>query len=201
MTKLYLLIAICLATVNIAHADIPPDAQKAVTFTENSLKPALNKILMIHKKPDIDPVIKTKFYNEIIFPFFDYSVTARLTLGKEQWEKLTENQKERFINLFGRRLQNFYLHRLLLLQPDTKILFINIIQEQNKGVVNTELESSYTKTNKEVQYKIKYSDEKWKIYDIEIKGVSILKNYREQFGHLLKQGTIEELLNTLEDSQ
>ena len=201
MTKFYLLIAICLATVSPAQADISPDEQKAVAFTENSLKPALNKILMIHKKPGIEPAVKTKIYNETIFPLFDYSVTARLTLEKSHWKKLTENQKKRFINLFGRRLQNFYLQRLLLLHPDTKISFIDTIQEQDKAVVTTELESSYIKTNREVRYKIRYSDEKWKIYDVEIEGVSILKNYRGQFSHFLNKNTIEDFLNKLENPQ
>jgi phospholipid transport system substrate-binding protein len=201
MTAFYFLVVISLASLNIAHADISTDGQKAIVFTENSLKPALNKILTIHKKSEMDPEQKRKIYDETIFPLFDYPMTARLTLGGEQWKKLTDKQKERFIHLFGRRLQNFYLQRLLLLHPDMEVIFKKTVQEQNRAVVNTELRSSYLKTNREVQYKIRYAYGKWKIYDLDIKGISILRNYRVQFKKFLNQHTVEDLLKNLEKNE
>lgn len=203
MKKIYLLIAICLATVNIAYADISTEAQSADAFTENILKPALNKILAISKTPEVDQDEKTKVYDEIIYPLFDYSLAAKLTLGKEQWEKSSDDQKERFVDLYSKRLQGFYLNRLLLLYPDIDITFINTVQEQNKAVVTTEMESSrYTKKKKrDVDYKIRYSGGNWAIYDVDIVGISILKNFKEQFNHLLSQGTIEDLLKTLAEPQ
>ncbi len=203
MTKIYLLMAICMASVNIAYADISTEAQSAKTFTENCLKPALNKILTINKTPEVNPDEKTKIYDETIAPLFDYSLASKLTLGKEQWEKLTDDQREKFVNLYGKRLQSFYLNRLLLLHPDTDITFIDTVQEQNKAVVTTEMESPryIEKKKRDVDYKIRYSGENWAIYDVEIAGVSILKNYGEQFNQLLSQGTIEDLLKTLEEPQ
>jgi phospholipid transport system substrate-binding protein len=192
-----------MATMNIAYADISTEAQSADAFTENILKPALNKILTLNKIAEVDQVQKTNIYDETIAPLFDYSLTSKLTLGKEQWEKLTDDQKERFVNLYGKRLQSFYLNRLLLLHPDTYIAFINTVQEQNKAVVTTEMESaSYTRKQKrDVEYKLRYSGENWAIYDVDIAGVSILKNFKEQFKHLLSKKTIEDLLKTLEEPQ
>ncbi len=40
----------------------------------------------------------------------------------------------------------------------------------------------------------------WKIYDVEIQGVSIIRSYRSQFYQILQNGTFDELLLKLEES-
>jgi phospholipid transport system substrate-binding protein len=47
-------------------------------------------------------------------------------------------------------------------------------------------------------YKLYTSKKGWKLYDIEIEGVSIIQTYRSQFGQILESGTIEDLLSKLE---
>ena len=39
---------------------------------------------------------------------------------------------------------------------------------------------------------------RWKIYDVEIEGVSILLTYRSQFDDILRRGTVKDLLSHLE---
>jgi phospholipid transport system substrate-binding protein len=46
-------------------------------------------------------------------------------------------------------------------------------------------------------YKLRKVDAGWKIYDVEIEGVSILLTYRSQFDDILKNGTVEDLLSQL----
>jgi len=47
-------------------------------------------------------------------------------------------------------------------------------------------------------YKLYKSKHNWKIYDIEIEGVSIIITYRSQFSQVLRKGTIDDLLKKLE---
>ena len=198
MIKIVLTVILCLISATIACAGGACDQQGAAAFTDNALKPALENVMATHKQKNLAAGEKQKIYDEIISPFFDHSITARLTLGKQQWETLTTDQQARFIHLFGKRLQNFYLQRMLLLYPDTEILFKDTLQEKNKAVVNTELKSSRLKTNRKVQYKIAHDDRGWKIYDIDINGVSILKNFQAQFKHFLGKHTVQDLLQELE---
>jgi phospholipid transport system substrate-binding protein len=39
---------------------------------------------------------------------------------------------------------------------------------------------------------------RWRIYDVEIEGVSILADYRSQFDNFLRRRTVEELLSQME---
>ena len=39
---------------------------------------------------------------------------------------------------------------------------------------------------------------RWKVYDVEIEGISLLRTYRSQFDDILRQGTVKDLLSQLE---
>jgi phospholipid transport system substrate-binding protein len=47
-------------------------------------------------------------------------------------------------------------------------------------------------------YKLYELNNTWKIYDIEVEGVSIIRSYRAQFDEFLQSGTIEDLILKLE---
>ena len=47
-------------------------------------------------------------------------------------------------------------------------------------------------------HKMRKVGKKWKIYDVDIQGVSILLTYRSQFDDILRKGTVEDLLSQLE---
>ena len=48
-------------------------------------------------------------------------------------------------------------------------------------------------------YKLYKSKKDWKIYDLEIQGVSIIRSYRSQFSSILESGTVDDLLLKLEN--
>jgi len=50
-------------------------------------------------------------------------------------------------------------------------------------------------------YKLRKVEKEWKIYDVEIEGVSILLTYRSQFDDILSRGTVEDLLSRLENPE
>ena len=47
-------------------------------------------------------------------------------------------------------------------------------------------------------YKLYESGSGWKIYDLEIQGVSLIRTYRSQFDSVLRNGTIDDLILKLE---
>jgi phospholipid transport system substrate-binding protein len=47
-------------------------------------------------------------------------------------------------------------------------------------------------------YKLYKSKRNWKIYDMEIEGISVIVTYRSQFDQILDKGTFDDLLLKLE---
>ncbi|MBW1695001.1 MAG: ABC transporter substrate-binding protein, partial [Deltaproteobacteria bacterium] len=70
------------------------------------------------------------------------------------------------------------------------------VQVKNKIHIPTGLVSKDNSIS--MLYKFYKSNYGWKIYDVEIQGVSIVSTYRAQFKEVLGNGTIDDLLLKLE---
>jgi phospholipid transport system substrate-binding protein len=133
----------------------------------------------------------------IINEVFDWQELSRRTLGRE-WKKFKPDQQKEFVSLFEELLQNIYADRILAYTSE-KIEF-GKETELKKGRVEVE---SYiiTKDNKKVPLFYRMTDKsgQWRVYDVVIEGVSMVKNYRGQFREILSKKKPEDLLQTLRD--
>lgn len=161
---------------------------------EKLLKENLAAVFVILQKQDLDQDAKNNEIIDIVNPMFDFSLMAKLTLGKKYWPGLTPEQKESFTQLFIKRLRASYLDRLTL-YTDEKVLYESSVKVKQKIHIPTYLVSQDQKIS--IIYKFYNSDSNWKIYDLEIQGVSLIRSYRSQFHAILRTGTFDDLLTKL----
>ena len=159
------------------------------------LEKRVEAAIAVLKKNDIDQQEKNKQIIDIVTPLFDFTLMAKLSLGRKYWPGLVEEKRQRFIDLFTKRLKESYLDKLTL-YTDEKVVFKTPVQDKRKIQVPTELISKNNTIS--MLYKLHESTNSWLIYDIEIQGVSIISTYRSQFDQVLSKGTIDELLTKLE---
>ena len=145
---------------------------------------------------EIDQEAKDKQIDKIVSPIFDFVLMAKLSLGREHWPKLTAPQRERFTQLFIARLKTSYREKIML-YTDEEALFKPAVHDKKTIQIPMELISGDKKIV--ILYKLRKAGKRWKIYDVEIQGVSILLTYRSQFDDILRKGTVEELLARLEE--
>jgi phospholipid transport system substrate-binding protein len=117
-------------------------------------------------------------------------------LGKKYWPDLSPEQRERFTELFVERLRQSYLNKLTAYK-DEKIIYESPVTIKKKAHVPTQLISKGKKIS--MLYKLYSSNNRWKIYDVEIEGVSIIRSYRSQFKEILQKGTFDDLLQKMEE--
>jgi phospholipid transport system substrate-binding protein len=165
------------------------------SFAEKLLKENHAAVFAVLQKQDLAQEVKKQKIIEIITPIFDFSLMAKLTLGRKYWTGLTPEQKERFTQLFIDRLRTSYLERLTL-YTDEKVLYSPSVKIKQKIHIPTDLVSKDKRIS--ILYKFHESGSSWKIYDLEIQGVSIIRSYRSQFHQILKSGTFDDLLAKLE---
>ena len=79
---------------------------------------------------------------------------------------------------------------------DEKMLSQPAVQDKNGVHISMTLISDDTKLA--MLYRLHKAGESWKIYDVEIEGVSILLTYRSQFNDTLSHGTVDDLISQLE---
>ena len=159
------------------------------------LKSNLNKVFTVLQKKDLSPEAKNSEVEEIVTPMFDFELMAKLSLGKKYWPDLTQDQRERFTELFVERLRRSYLDKLTS-YTDEKVIYESPVAVKKKVHVPTQLVSKGNKIS--MLYKLYPSSNRWKIYDIEIQGVSIIRSYRSQFKEILQKGTFDDLLKKME---
>lgn len=162
---------------------------------EEIVKGKLDAVFTVLQNPDIDQSAKQKQIDEIVSPMFDFALMAKLTLGKQYWPDLPEEKKEQFTELFIKRLKTSYLDKLTL-YTDEKVIFESSTQVKNKVHIPTVLISKDRKTT--ILYKLYKPNGGWKVYDLEIQGVSIIRSYKSQFDQILQKGTIDDLLKKME---
>lgn len=138
---------------------------------------------------------KAKVVDMIVTPIFDFPLMAKLVLGRNHWPKFDEEQRRKFTQLFTKRLKASYREKISL-YTDEKAGLKPLQRKKSTVIIPMELISKEKKI--EIVYKLRKLGKTWRIYDVEIQGVSILLTYRSQFDDVLRKESVEELLSRLE---
>ena len=128
---------------------------------------------------------------------FDFTELSKRTLGRD-WKKMSAEQQKEFVKLFKQLLQGVYADRLLA-YSDQKVIF-----DQEKMLKKGRAEvQSYLQTSdgKKIPlfYRLTNKSGSWKVYDVIIEGVSMVKNYRTQFRQILAKDSPDKLIEILRD--
>ncbi len=152
-------------------------------------------VVKVLQAKDLDKKVKERLIGKIVSPMFDFPLMAKLVLGRRHWPKLTPPQREKFTRLFTERLKTSYLEKTKL-YTDEKASLKPAVRKKTVIYIPMQLLSKDKKIA--ILYKLRKVDKRWKIYDVEIQGVSILLTYRSQFDDILRRGTVTDLLSKLE---
>ena len=167
---------------------------------KTTVETQINKMLARMQEPSFKEQsrdAKLADIRKIINEIFDYQELSERTLGRD-WKKFKPEQQTEFVDLFSKLLENVYADRILAYTHE-KIEFGKVTELRKDQV---EIESYIITTdNKKVPlfYRLIQKDGNWRVYDVVIEGVSMIKNYRGQFREMLTNKTPEDLLQTLRE--
>jgi len=166
-------------------------------------------LLRVLQDEKLDRKAKESRVEKIVNPIFDFAVIARLALGKANWRKLTVPQRETFTELFVKRLKESYGKRIAAYEGEKVVFKPPLPRKAPQGakpatrpakpptIVHVPVEIASKTRRSVILHKFRRVGNRWRIYDVEIEGVSILLTYRSQFNDILRRGTVEELLARL----
>jgi phospholipid transport system substrate-binding protein len=186
----------CLVTFTVLAFGLEASAATARETVEEKVQ----RVVSTLGSPDFKQLAKEEQINQIraiVNEVFDYRELSRRCLGRS-WKKLNAAQQEEFISLFSELLEKTYADRLLA-YTDEKIEF-GKETELKKGRVEVE-SAIITKDGKQIplNYRMVNKNGQWRVYDVVIEGISMVKNYRDQFRDILSKKTPEDLLQVLRD--
>jgi phospholipid transport system substrate-binding protein len=135
-----------------------------------------------------------KIANEI----FDFAEIARRSLGR-YWQPLTEPQRSEFVGLFGDLLERSYISKIETYGGE-KIVYSGERVDGDLAVVSTKI---ITKNGTEVpiDYRLFRRGDSWKVYDVNIEGISLVSNYRTQFNKIIQTSGYNSLVDRMKAKQ
>ena len=187
---LFLILAICLMLPLQSYAATPMETvEKGVN---NLLKTLGDPAFKAQTKDQQIATLGTE-----IEKVFDFTELSKRTLGRE-WKKMSAEQQTEFVKLFKQLLQGVYADRLLE-YSDQKVIFDKeITPKKGRAEVQSYLQTSDGKKIP-LFYRLTDKGGSWKVYDVIIEGVSMVKNYRTQFRDILAKDSPDKLLEILRD--
>lgn len=132
-----------------------------------------------------------------VLPHFDFLHMTRLALARE-WRKATPAQQQTLSAEFRTLLVRTYSKALTEYRNQTIEFKPFKMQAGETDVkVRTQVEQAGAKPIG-LDYYLEKMPNGWKVYDIEVGGISLVTNYRESFGSEVRQNGIEGLIKTLQ---
>ncbi len=192
MKRISCLLFFFLLLSQVAVADVDTEPEKI-------LKTSVNKVFSMLSDKELSLDQKKREVTEITNSVFGYPLMAKLSLGKEHWSKFNSKQREEFTSLFIELFQDFYSEKISLFH-DEKVVFQSPSFDNEKKVqIPTVLLSNGKEAS--VLYKMFKTKNGWKIYDIVIEGVSLMRTYRSQYHSVIKSDKIEGLLTKMREQK
>ena len=134
--------------------------------------------------------------NEIVVPHFDMSRMSRRVLGKA-WRTADESQQTRFMKEFQTLLIRTYATALASYTDQViEYLPAKARRKPNEISIRTQIVRSGSPAIP-INYEMHMQDEKWKIFDVAIDGVSLVINYRSTFRSEIRKNGLDGLIERL----
>jgi phospholipid transport system substrate-binding protein len=179
----------------------PTDALRAAE-PQAALQGPMEEALSILRDPQYkDAARKTeqrRLIWEVVYKVFDFEEVSRRALARD-WEKLSPEQQEEFSQVFSDVLGNVYLDRIQGAYQDETIAYLAEVVHESKPLAVVKTHIVRKSGNIPVDYSLHKTADGWRVYDVKVEGVSLIKNYRTQFQEILSKDSPAQLIVRLRE--
>lgn len=191
MKKILLLVSLLFFTMSSAIA-----AEQSPTADLRPILEDLTDVLGDKKlKGDEHRTERREKIMSLIKHGFDFREMSKRVLGKT-WHDIKEKEQDNFTSLMTKLLENVYIGKLEGYSGQTLEFAAETVKE-DRAQVTVLLENDGAKIP--LHYIMRKTAVRWMVYDINIEGVSLVRNYQEQFKAILRKDKYEGLIKILEE--
>jgi phospholipid transport system substrate-binding protein len=164
------------------------------------VRQSVDKLLTILEDPQLKQESRKQERREklkqVINQRFDLTEMAIRSLGPE-WHRHTPDEKTEFVKLFTDLLERAYLKQIESYN-DQKVRYVNEREDSSYAEVDTKIVDNKGQEFS-VNYRLHNVNGDWKVYDVVIEDISLVNNYRAQFGRVLASSSYQELVRKLKE--
>lgn len=191
------LLAMCCALALGLTAQAAQAAQAPSSPARQALETATNRILDCIKNPDyVNPATRGPLRQRIedeVLHIFDFKEFSSRTVGP-RWRGFTPQQQKEFSDAFADLLISTYVNKIDGYNGE-QVVYAGEVSSAAGD--RTEVRTVITmKDGKKVpvSYRMLPKDGLWRVYDVLIENISLVKNYRTQFQDILNSASPDQLI-------
>ncbi|MGE9985004.1 ABC transporter substrate-binding protein [Desulfovibrio sp. SGI.169] len=188
----------CALALGLAVFSAPAQAaQAAASPARQALETATNRILACIKNPDyVNPTTRGPLRQQIedeVLHIFDFKEFSSRTVGP-RWRAFAPRQQKDFSDAFADLLISTYVNKIDGYNGE-QVVYTGEVSSAAGD--RTEVRTLITmKDGKKVpvSYRMLPKDGNWRVYDVLIENISLVKNYRTQFQDILNSASPDQLI-------
>jgi len=192
----------CCLAVFILALWIPEQAVRATSSSEVLVfvKESVDRVLSVLRNPAFEPEdakeLQLKELRALAREIFDFDELSRSALARNR-TKFSPEELSEFSDLFPQLLEKTYMERIQTYTDEEVVYHDAIMLSDRKAEVATDIVTASKAVP--ITYRVLFRDGQWRIYDVLVEGVSLVKNYRSQFDQILRKEAPEALLQRLRE--
>jgi phospholipid transport system substrate-binding protein len=125
---------------------------------------------------------------------FDFEEVTRRTLSRH-WAARTPDERAEFIALFTELLERSYINRVEAYAGEN-ITYTGEAVDANYATVRSKILTD-RRSEITLDYRMHLRDGRWRVYDLQIDGVSFVSTYRSQFDRIIQAESYASLLERM----
>jgi len=185
-------LALALAMTGLAAMEAPRDVVRTTTdqvLTQvNSDRDALRA----------DPAKMYTLVADVVFPHFDFPIMAQWVLGSN-WKNASESARNAFIEQFRKLLVRTYAAALLEFSNQPISYPDAAAAENSKTVLVLQEIEQPGGAPISLGYRLHKAGGSWKVFDVAVDGISLVKTYRASFASIIDEGGMDALISSLNE--
>lgn len=183
--------ALLMAASSVFAQEVAPDALVQKVTEEVLTVVRQDKDIQNGNSKKVLEIVDTK-----VLPHFNFQRMTQLALGRE-WRQVTPDQSKMLVDEFRNLLVRTYSKALTEFR-DQEISFkpFKMTATDTDVKVRTEVRQTGGKPI-QLDYYLEKASSGWKVYDLEVGGVSLVTNYRSSFAQEIRASGIDGLIRTL----
>lgn len=131
-----------------------------------------------------------------VLPHFNFQRMTALAVGKD-WRKATPEQQQKLVQEFKTLLIRTYSNSLTGYKNQT-VRYKNFKMNPGDSEVTVQTEVLQPGAQPvQLDYSMEKQDKGWKVFDVVVGGISLVTNYRDQFGQEVRTNGIDGLIKAI----
>jgi phospholipid transport system substrate-binding protein len=139
-----------------------------------------------------------KLAEEKVMPYIDFEEATRLAVGRA-WSQASPEQKKRLVSEFRNMLVRTYSNAIESYQGQT----LKVVPSRGgkpAGKDEATVRAQFVRAGGQplpIDFQMHKAGNTWKVYDINVEGISLVLTYRSEFDQVVKQEGIDGLVKRL----